>query len=56
MLGAPGWLSQLRVSFDSDNDLRVMGASPALGSALSMESACPSPYPQCSLFLSLINK
>ena len=37
--GAPGWLSQLsiQVDFSSGHDPTVMGLSPALSSALSVE-------------------
>ena len=37
--GAPGWLSQLSVTFSSGHDPRVLGLSPTLGSLLSGGSA-----------------
>jgi len=45
------------LDFGSDHDLRVLESSPASGSALSVESACPSPStPPPARTLSLSNK
>ena len=49
-VGAPGWLSRLGVQLlISTHDLRVLGSSPVLGSALSGESAGDSLSPSPSL-------